>query len=111
MAVFVIGPCIANPSVQILGGTIYISAEIRSTAGVLGTPGTSINIQIMDVDGAIHTAYTAMTADSTGKYSYLFASGTDESPGAYDVWIRTVDGGVTSIQAFPTLLTLTGLGM
>ena len=104
-----IGPTAANPSVQILGGTVYISTELRSTAGALGTPGTSINIQIMNVDGSIHTAYAAMTADSTGKYSYLFASGTDESPGSYDVWIRTVDGGVTSIEAFQAVFTLTGM--
>ena len=92
-----------------MGGTIYISVEIRSTAGVLGTPGPSINIQIIGPDGAIHTAYTAMTADSTGRYSYLFASGTDESPGAYSAWVRTVDGGVTSIQDFPFLFTIAGM--
>lgn len=99
MSYFQISPTLAQPESQVLGGVVYISTEIRTAAGVLGTPGTSINIQIIGPDGTVVVAYTAMTADSTGKYSYSWATATTNLPGSYVVWIRTVDGGNTSITS------------
>lgn len=109
MATFFIGPFNATPAVQVLGGTILISVELRTSAGVLGTPGTSILIQILGPDGAVLVAYVAMTADSTGKYSYAFVSATSHSPGTYSAWVKTTDVAVVSIQPAPYLFELVGL--
>jgi|SRR6185503_10676963 len=108
MALFQIGPCTALPRTQILGGTVVIAFNTWTTAGVLGTPGTSITIEIYGPDGAILVAYTAATAGVTGNYTYNFVTTTAYSPGVYGARVKTVDGGITSIQNFPALLTLTG---
>ena len=98
MAFLEISPIIANPTVQTLGGMVYISTEMRSTAGVLTTPGTSYTIQITGPAGTITTAYTTMTLGaSEGLFYYLFATAITDSPGKYSVLIKAVDGGNTSI--------------
>lgn len=109
MAVFVIGPTTATPRVSLIGSSVYISTQTWTTAGVLGTPGTSITIEIKNVDGSIQTAFTAMSAGTTGSYSYVFSTSTATPPGAYDVWIRTVDGGVTTTERYPALFEIAGM--
>lgn len=107
MAFLEISPIIANPSVQTLGGMVYISTEMRSAAGTLTTPGTSYTIQISGPSGTVTQAYTTMTlGSSAGLFYYNYATAPTDSPGKYSVQIKAVDGGNTSIARADFLLEL-----
>lgn len=97
MAVLEVSPIVCNPNVCTLGFSAVFSFEVRSTAGVLTTPGTSSTIQVTGPRGTVVQAYTAATLGaSAGLYTYVFAAAITETPGKYSVGVKVVDGGVTS---------------
>lgn len=106
MAFLIITNISANPTVGSLGGIVYITATTWSTAGALTSAGTSTLIQITAPDSTIVQSFTAMTADSTGKFSYAFATATSNLPGRYSVEIKTTDSGNVSTERGEYLFTL-----
>jgi hypothetical protein len=90
-------PVASNPKRVPAGGIVVVSCETRSSAGVLTTPGTSIKITIYDPSGATAKTATAMTAGSTGIYSYTYDTVTTRLGGEYTFQIETVHTDGTSL--------------
>ena len=80
-----------------LGDAIRISTETVDYDDELTTPGTSMQVSIYH-DGTEILAPIAMTVDDPGLHHYIFQSTTDMDTGKYEVYITSVDSGVTSIE-------------
>lgn len=106
MALIQVTMLAANPEIQVLGGVVYITAVTWNASGALASAGTSTTIQITGPNAAIIQSFTAMTADSTGKFSYKFVTATSNLPGAYSVEIRATDSAEVYSKLEPYLFTL-----
>ena len=93
----IISPVVSNPRYLIAGGLVVVSCETRSNAGVLTTPGTSIQITLFDPTGATAQAATGMTAGSTGIYTYTYQTVVTKNPGIYTILITVIHTDGTSI--------------
>ncbi len=108
MAYLQISPVLATPAVQIISGIVYITAETRSTSGALTSAGTSTLVEIVGPAGTIVQAYTAMTADGTGLFSYKYATAAaTSSPGHYTVNVKCTDSGDVSVGTLQDAFILT----
>jgi uncharacterized protein YfaS (alpha-2-macroglobulin family) len=79
--------------------TVICSAEVKTAAGVLTSPATSMKVAINGPTGASVVAATAMTLDGVGLYHYDYAPATDALLGTYQVKYTAVDGTRTTIQS------------
>ena len=82
-----------------LGETIICSVEIRSDAGTLVDPATSVKIMIDRIkpNFANVVVATDMTKDSTGKYHYDYQTATAIA-GEYEVTYTATDGTRITIE-------------
>lgn len=80
-----------------IGETIICSIEVRTDAGTLFDPVTSMNIIILTKSGATIISSTAMTKDSVGKYHYDFTSAS-HAAGEYIVKYTATDVSRITIQ-------------
>ena len=81
-----------------LGETATISLTVKDDSGDAYTPDTSIKIAIYDTDGDEDVAAVAMTAGSTGQYTYDYATA-GKTPGTYRYVVTTVHGDRTTIHS------------
>jgi hypothetical protein len=80
------------------GETPIVGIEVKDAAGTLYTPDTSITCSIWDPTGTAVVVAAAMTAGSTGNYTYDFATTAASALGCYRVECTTVNAGRTSKQ-------------
>jgi uncharacterized protein YfaS (alpha-2-macroglobulin family) len=78
--------------------TVICSILVKTTAGVLTNPATSMKIQVTEPSGIIVVTDTAMTNDTTGTYHYDFVPTVSSQLGLYKVRYTAVDGTRTTIQ-------------
>ena len=80
-----------------VGDAIRISTETVNYLDAPTTPGTSMTVEIYK-DGTEIVAPTAMTEDVEGFHYYIYQSASDADTGKYEVYIRSVDNGITSVE-------------
>lgn len=80
-----------------LGDAIRISTETVNYSDVLTTPDTTMTVEVYH-DGTEVLAATAMTNDGAGLHHYIFQSTIDMIVGKYEVYIRSVDDTVESVE-------------
>ena len=98
----IIAPIASNPKRVTAGGLVVVSCETRTNAGVLTTPGTSISIIIYGPGGATDQSSVAMTAGSTGIYSYTYQTVTTKPSGERTVEIIAVHtDGTSKVRSVP----------
>jgi len=78
--------------------TVICSALVKTTAGVLTTPATSMTITISDPVGTAVIAGANMTLDAVGTYHYDFAPAATATLGIYLVRYVATDGTRKTIQ-------------
>ena len=82
-----------------IGETVICSCEVKTDAGVLTDPATSMTVTINQTSpvGKAVITVTAMTKDSAGKYHYDFQT-TTVSSGNYEVIYTATDGTRITIE-------------
>lgn len=78
--------------------TVVCSILVKTTAGVLVDPATSMKIDITNPVGTSVVTATAMTKDSTGTYHYDYQPASDAVLGTYNVKYTATDGTRITIQ-------------
>jgi len=81
-----------------IGETIICSIEIKTAAGVLTDPATSIKITIEDPAGVKVVDDVAMTNDGVGLDHYDYTSAGTAQVGTYTIWYIAIDGARTTKQ-------------
>jgi uncharacterized protein YfaS (alpha-2-macroglobulin family) len=79
--------------------TVICTITIKTAAGVLTDPATSIKIDIVNPIGVSAVTATAMTKDSTGNYHYDYSPTADAVLGPYRIKYTATDGTRVTIQA------------
>jgi hypothetical protein len=80
-----------------LGSTVLIEDVVRDQADALIDP-TTVTITIWDSAGTKKVNAAAMTKDSTGHYSYIHQSASNDVAGFYKVQVKAVSGAYTSLK-------------
>ena len=80
------------------GETVVCSVEVRTSAGVLTSPATSMTITIVDPGEVAIATNAAMTEDSTGNYHYDYNSASTAASGVYRVTYKATDGTRITMQ-------------
>jgi uncharacterized protein YfaS (alpha-2-macroglobulin family) len=74
------------------GETVICSATVKTSAGVLTDPATSMKITIYDPNDTVIVNDVAMTNDGVGLYHYDFASSSTYVMGTWEVYYTATDG-------------------
>lgn len=80
------------------GETIILRGTVRTEAGDLTDPATSIKITVTDPDGTEVVDDQDMDPVSTGIFTYDYTPGASAVLGWYQVRITTVDSSRTTIE-------------
>lgn len=72
--------------------TVICSITVKTAAGVLTDPDTSMTITITDTNGTVKVNASAMTKDSTGTYHYDYTPASDATLGRYTIKYTATDG-------------------
>jgi uncharacterized protein YfaS (alpha-2-macroglobulin family) len=78
--------------------TVICSITVKTAAGVLTDPITSVTITITNPAGTAIVTSANMTKDSTGTYHYDYNPVVDAALGNYDVHYIATDGSRITIQ-------------
>lgn len=78
------------------GTAIRIDVEVKTYAGALTDP-DSIVVTITDPEDTIKFDEAVMDSDTKGIYYYIFQSGEAYVHGIYEIKIKAVAGGKTSL--------------
>lgn len=98
----------AEPEELPAGGTVELSCECQTAAGVLMTPATYKRANIYDANGvAVTSSPFAMTFSATGKGTYDYATSAALRPGWYRVLFETSDTGSLQELDFPQAFKVT----
>ena len=80
-----------------IGETVVCSIEVKTDAGILVDPATSMKITIISPPGSIIINAIDMTKNAVGKYYYDFASAS-QAEGEYIVKYTATDGSRITIE-------------
>lgn len=84
----------AEPEEVPAGGTVQLSMECQTAAGVLMTPATTKVAHIFDPDEVeVASSPFTVTFSATGKGTYNYATSASLRPGHYRVHYNTSDSG------------------
>lgn len=80
------------------GETVIVSIEVRTSAGVLANPATSMTVTISNPSGTVVVDAAAMSNDGTGLYHYDYLLAADAPLGRWPVRLKATDASRVSIE-------------